>query len=155
MIFMICQDPTKIVVLTCEPIRSSIDRMVDIGDLVAMIRTKRERISELEAELARLRAEIAAAVTELAPDISYAGRMPRSSAAGNTVKWAEDVLHEAGQPLHVSELLSRIERKHGHPVRYTTLVSNLSRLVKTGRTFYRAAPNVFGLLEQREKEVTG
>jgi hypothetical protein len=124
------------------------------ADLLVLVREKRNRIAELEAELATLKSELSAVLRELMPDPDPVPSK-RGTSGGNTMKWAEEVLRENGQPLHVTDMITRIERQFGGPVRYTTLVSNMSRLVKQGRTFYRAGPNVFGLLEEREKTLKG
>lgn len=123
------------------------------NELLALIKARRERIATLETEIEQLRAELKEA-TELLLAPQDAGQPGRPSlapeaktAGGNSMEWAEGVLQDAGMPLHVNDLLSAIERKYHRKVRYATLVGNLSRAVKAGRTFRRFGPNVFGLTQ--------
>jgi hypothetical protein len=67
---------------------------------------------------------------------------PRSS-----VWWALHALRHAKKPLHVDELVRRIQEFSGHTVRKTTLVGNLSRYVRSHDTFARIEEGVYGLLD--------
>jgi hypothetical protein len=60
---------------------------------------------------------------------------------------AYDVIHKAQTPLHVSEIVDRIERIHGQRVDRDSLVSALSKKVRRGVRFVRTDKNVFGLIE--------
>jgi hypothetical protein len=58
---------------------------------------------------------------------------------------AYDVLKKARGPLHVSEILTRLEASFGVAVDRESLVSSLSKKVARGDRFVRTAKNTFGL----------
>lgn len=76
--------------------------------------------------------------------VGQSGIVPTSS-VGLTV----EVLHHASKPLPVDEIIRAIEAR-GQTVKKTTLVGNLSRYIKAKKVFYRAGPNVYGLLEWKK-----
>ena len=61
------------------------------------------------------------------------------------VDMAFDVLKKARAPLHVSELLARIEAAFGQPVDRESLVSSLTKKVARGDRFLRTDKNTFAL----------
>lgn len=61
------------------------------------------------------------------------------------VDMAYDVLKKARAPLHVSELLARIQTTFGQPVDRESLVSSLTKKVARGDRFLRTDKNTFGL----------
>jgi len=61
------------------------------------------------------------------------------------VDMAYDVLRKARTPLHVSELLARIQSAFGVRVDRESLVSSLSKKIAAGKRFLRTEPNTFGL----------
>jgi hypothetical protein len=61
------------------------------------------------------------------------------------VDMAYDVLKKARGPLHISELLARIERTCGVAVDRESLVSSLTKKVARGDRFVRTEKNTFGL----------
>ncbi len=61
------------------------------------------------------------------------------------VDMAYDILRKARAPLHVSELLARIQDSFGVPVDRESLVSSLSKKVARGDRFLRTAKNTFAL----------
>ncbi len=61
------------------------------------------------------------------------------------VDMAFDVLKKARTPLHVTELLKRIESSFGVRVDRESLVSSLTKKVARGDRFVRTEPNTFGL----------
>jgi DNA-directed RNA polymerase delta subunit len=72
---------------------------------------------------------------------SKAQQKPRLS----QVDMAYDVLKKARSPLHVSELLSRIQSTFGVRIDRESLVSSLSKKIARGDRFLRTKPNTFGL----------
>ena len=72
-------------------------------------------------------------------------RRPKKS--WSQVDMAYDVIHKAQTPLHVSEIIARIERIHGQRVDRESLVSALSKKVRRGIRFVRIDKNVFGLIQ--------
>jgi len=61
------------------------------------------------------------------------------------VDMAYDVLKKARAPLHVSDLLARIQRTFGVAVDRESLVSSLTKKVARGDRFVRTEKNTFGL----------
>jgi len=63
------------------------------------------------------------------------------------VDMAYDILRRAKTPLHVSEIIARIEQIHGPHVDRESLVSALVKKVQRQDRFVRTDKNVFGLIE--------
>jgi hypothetical protein len=61
------------------------------------------------------------------------------------VDMAYDVLRKAPSPLHVSEILDRIQAAFGVTVDRESLVSSLTKKVARGDRFLRTDKNTFGL----------
>jgi hypothetical protein len=73
---------------------------------------------------------------------------PRSPRKGmSQVDMSYDILKKAGVPLHVSEIIARIEQVHGRHVDRESLASALIKKVQRGNRFVRTDKNVFGLIE--------
>jgi hypothetical protein len=58
---------------------------------------------------------------------------------------AYDVLKKARGPLHITELLARIQRAFGLTIDRESLVSSLTKKVARGDRFVRPEKNTFGL----------
>jgi len=135
-----------------------------VNDLLSLIREKKQLIAETQAELdeamRELQAEAGAIVLPKIPPAQrpHNRRMiagsprRRRRRTDSSLAWSEAVLNEAGQNLHIDEMLKRIEQKFHQKVKKTTLVGNLARRVKVHDTFYRSAPNTFGLLALRKEK---
>jgi hypothetical protein len=77
------------------------------------------------------------------------GKQPRKSRLSQ-VDMAYDVLKKARAPLHVTELLNRIQAKFGARVDRDSLVSSLAKKISRGDRFVRTEANTFAL-RQEEK----
>ncbi len=64
------------------------------------------------------------------------------------VDMAYDILQKSRTPLHISELLARIQATFHVAVDRESLVSSLSKKVARGDRFTRPAKNTFGLRSQ-------
>ncbi len=62
------------------------------------------------------------------------------------VDMAFDILKKARSPLHVSEILHRIQAQFGITIDRESLVSSLTKKVARGDRFTRSEKNTFGLL---------
>jgi hypothetical protein len=87
---------------------------------------------------------------EAPPSSSQSKRMSQ-------VNMTFDILNEANCPLHVSELIERIQSRFGVSLDRESLVSALSKRVLRSDRFVRTARNTFGLrewglLQQTEQE---
>ena len=73
---------------------------------------------------------------------------PRRHKKGmSQVDMAYDILRRGKTPLHVSEIIARIEQLHGQRVDRESLVSALVKKVQRQDRFARTDKNVFGLIE--------
>lgn len=72
----------------------------------------------------------------------------RPSSRLSQVDMAYDILKKARFPLHVSELLARIQTSYGVAVDRESLVSSLSKKIARGDRFLRTAKNTFGLRKE-------
>ena len=61
------------------------------------------------------------------------------------VDMAYDILKKARAPVHIADLLERIQSSFGAAVDRESLVSSLTKKVARGDRFLRTAPNTFGL----------
>jgi DNA-directed RNA polymerase delta subunit len=61
------------------------------------------------------------------------------------VEMAYDILRKARAPLHVSEVLARIQASFGVAVDRESLVSSLTKKVARGDRFLRPGKNTFAL----------
>jgi hypothetical protein len=57
----------------------------------------------------------------------------------------QDVLRRAGKPLHISEILERVEKLHGRRLDRESVVSSLVKKIARGQRFTRTDKNVFTL----------
>lgn len=60
----------------------------------------------------------------------------------------EDILQATGGPLHIREILRRIEQVHGVRLDRESLVSQITKQVVRQRRFVRTAPNTFACREE-------
>ena len=56
-----------------------------------------------------------------------------------------DVLRRAGKPLHISEILDRVEKLHGRRLDRESVVSSLVKKIARGDRFVRTDKNVFAV----------
>lgn len=62
-----------------------------------------------------------------------------------------DILHSSPAPLHVSEIIARAKDEFHVDLDRESVVSAMTKKVKSGRMFQRVAPNTFALLDSRSK----
>lgn len=70
---------------------------------------------------------------------------PRQRKGRSQVDLAFDILRKARAPLHVSEILERIQTEFGIAIDRESLVSSLSKKVARGDRFLRPQKNTFAL----------
>lgn len=73
---------------------------------------------------------------------------PRPQKSRSQVDMAYDILIKARKPLHVTELLARMEHTFGAAVDRESLVSALTKRVVRGDRFVRTGKNTFGVKER-------
>ena len=70
---------------------------------------------------------------------------PRKRVGMSQLDMAEDILSKSESPLHISEILRRIEREHGVRLERESVVSALAKKVVRNERFVRVAKNTFAL----------
>jgi type II secretory pathway component PulJ len=124
-------------------------------DLIGSIREKQQRIVALRREILALEGELreAKAILNQKPkhETSKITLRKRPIRPQSSVWWAQRVLQHAGKPIHIDELLRRVEELSGHTTRKSTLVSNLSRYVRMGDTFVRIEEGTYALADHVQK----
>lgn len=70
---------------------------------------------------------------------------PRAGKGRSQVDMAFDILRKAHAPLHISDLLDRIQAQFGVIIDRESLVSSLSKKVARGDRFLRPQKNTFAL----------
>jgi hypothetical protein len=78
------------------------------------------------------------------------GKLSRKSRLSQ-VDMAYDVLKKARTPLHVAELLNRIQSSFGVRIDRESLVSSLAKKIANGKRFMRTEPNTFGLRPEEHR----
>ena len=74
-----------------------------------------------------------------------AERKSRSKKSMSQVDMVYDILRAAGKPLHISEILARVERTFGQQIDRESVVSSLVKKVQRQDRFVRTDRNVFAL----------
>lgn len=101
-------------------------------------------LSTIEASLdAQLRA-----VRRLRKGEKADNKQPRKSRLSQ-VDMAYDVLKKARTPLHVAELLARIQTTFGVRIDRDSLVSSLAKKIAHSDRFLRTEPNTFGVRPEK------
>lgn len=71
---------------------------------------------------------------------------PRPAGKGTSqIDMVHDVLKRAGKPLHISEIIERVDKLHGVELERESIVSTLTKKVNRGSRFVRTDKNVFAL----------
>lgn len=70
---------------------------------------------------------------------------PAGAQSRSQVDMAYDILRQARRPLHIAELLARIQTRFSATVDRESLVSSLTKKVARGDRFERTDKNTFGL----------
>jgi len=73
---------------------------------------------------------------------------PKRPRGRSQIDMVHDVLHDAGQPLHLNEIISRVNARFAAKVDPDSLGSALTKRVVKGERFSRPAKNTFALLEK-------
>jgi hypothetical protein len=61
------------------------------------------------------------------------------------IEMVADILRRAREPLHITEIIERVDKLHGKRLDRESIVSALVKKVNRGDRFVRADKNVFGL----------
>lgn len=75
-----------------------------------------------------------------------APRTPKATSKRTSqIGMVHDVLQRAGKPLHVSEIIEQVEKRHGVKLDRESIVSTLVKKINRGDRFVRTDKNVFAL----------
>ena len=69
----------------------------------------------------------------------------------SNVRIVEDILKEAGRPLHISDIINLAQSRFHRSLHRDSLVSALTKKVRDQQTFSRVAPNTFALRSQEDR----
>ena len=61
-----------------------------------------------------------------------------------------DILAEAGEPLHINEIIDRARKGHSVRLKRESVVSAMTKKILDGRDFRRAGKNIFALIGTEE-----
>lgn len=75
------------------------------------------------------------------PATGSAGRAKRMS----NIEMVYDILRSAGRPLHISEILTLVAKRHGLQLDRESIVSALAKRVARKDRFIRTGPNTFAV----------
>ena len=67
------------------------------------------------------------------------------------VETVYDILAKAGRPLHISDIMTLVAKRHRITLDRESIVSALAKRVARKDRFVRTAPNTFSLLPQNER----
>lgn len=70
---------------------------------------------------------------------------PSKEKSTSQIDMVHDVLRRAGKPLHISDILERVEKLHGRRLDRESVVSSLVKKIARGERFIRTDKNVFAL----------
>lgn len=135
-------------------LRCTVRRMAD--DILEAIRRIVQRIAEIDAERQVLDAQLAdirrlVGATTAPPkkrsSKPWAAQRDRPLRQGTLVYYAEKVIRTKGEPVYIDTLVDHIRSLSGLNVQKSSLVSNLSRYVRSGVVFSRPGEGYYSLLE--------
>lgn len=67
------------------------------------------------------------------------------------VEMVHDILRNAGRPLHISEIMTLVAKRHGVTLDRESIVSALAKRVARKDRFVRTGPNTFSVLPENER----
>jgi hypothetical protein len=83
------------------------------------------------------------------PEVLPAGAKPQKSMSQIDIVY--DILHRAGRPLHISEIITLVDKRHGVTLDRESIVSAIAKRVARKDRFVRTGPNVFSVLPDTER----
>ena len=75
----------------------------------------------------------------------------KASKSMSQVDMAYDILRSSGRPLHISDIIALVAKRHGVTLDRESIVSAVSKRVARRDRFARTAPNTFSLLPENER----
>lgn len=93
--------------------------------------------------------EVAEARLKIIERLKKHGRTKSEKRTSN-IDTAQNVLKNAGKPLHVSEIIELAKKDYNVQLDRDSIVSAILKKVNAGQTFIRTAPNTFALSQAEE-----
>jgi hypothetical protein len=75
----------------------------------------------------------------------------RSPKSMSKIDMAYDILHGAGRPMHISEIMALVAKRHGVTLDRESIVSAITKRVARKDRFLRTGPNQFSALPDTER----
>lgn len=97
-----------------------------------------KRFFQYEKEVAQARLHILGRLDK--------GEAPPPKKRTSKVEVAWHVLHDAGCPLHVSEIIERAKENYDVHLERDSIVSGILKKARTGKMFIKTAPNTFSAI---------
>ena len=98
-----------------------------------------ERYLELQKDLAEAKLKVI--------NRHLKGVKPDHIKRTSKIETVENVLRNAGRPLHISEIIEMAQKDFQTSLERDSVVSILIKKIKAGQKFKRTAPNTFTLIE--------
>ncbi len=76
---------------------------------------------------------------------------PKSAKSMSQVDMAYDILRGAGRPMHISEIMALVAKRHGVTLDRESIVSAIAKRVARKDRFVRTGPNMFAVLPDAER----
>jgi len=81
--------------------------------------------------------------------VSTAGT--KTTKSMSQIDMACDILRDAGRPMHISEIMALVAKRHGVTLDRESIVSAITKRVARKDRFIRTGPNVFSALPESER----
>jgi hypothetical protein len=75
----------------------------------------------------------------------------KSAKSISQLDMAYDILRSAGRPMHISEIMALVSKRHGVTLDRESIVSAITKRVARKDRFLRTGPNVFSALPDTER----
>jgi hypothetical protein len=76
---------------------------------------------------------------------------PKSTKSMSQIDMAYDILRSAGRPMHISEIMALVAKRHGVTLDRESIVSAIAKRIARKDRFIRTGPNVFSALPDTER----
>ena len=116
-------------------------------DLQRKIEKKETEIARAESQLVADRAYVEGLKEALKIFPPEAPAEPTPLRAGSELEKVQNVLLSAGKPLHIDEIMTKLNVGDLSGNKKAGLAGSLSSYAKNNRVFTKPAPNTFGLIE--------
>jgi hypothetical protein len=75
----------------------------------------------------------------------------KSARSMSQIDMAYDILRSAGRPMHISDIMALVSKRHGVTLDRESIVSAITKRVARKDRFVRTGPNIFSVLPDTER----